>query len=90
VRASDRRQAAIDKIRAECEERWIYPLASDPDTGSVIMCEQCPCLVTPEKFEEAKRAVARLESEEPHARNYVYLVRWFDGVLDCQRTGRVH
>lgn len=81
--------SAAEKIRAECEEPWIYTLGS-ADSGSVILCEKCPCLVTDEKFEAAKRAEAELESGPPNSGPGVYLVRSSDDVLHCHRFGRVH
>jgi hypothetical protein len=76
-KASYRVLSARDRLRAECEERGVaYPLAFDKLTGSIVLCEQCPCLVTPERFDEAAATVAALEATDPALKGSVYLASW--------------
>jgi hypothetical protein len=83
--------SARDRVRAECEERGVaYPLAFDRLTGTIILCEQCPCLVTPERFDEATEAVAELEAADPALKGTVYLASWNEeGQLSITRIGAV-
>jgi len=69
--------SARERLRAECEDRSSVNLfARDSETGSVITCDQCPCLVTPERFDEAAAAVAELEAADPALKGSVYLASW--------------
>ncbi len=71
--------SARERLRAECEERGVaYPLAFDKLTGSIVLCKQCPCLVTEERFDEAAAAVAEIEAADPALRGSVYLASWND------------
>ncbi len=82
--------SARERLRAECEERGVaYPLAFDKLTGALILCEQCPCLVTPERFDEAAEAVSRLEKAAAPSHPGVYLVWWNDSGFGCMRIGLV-
>jgi hypothetical protein len=82
---------ARDRLRAECEERGIaYPLAFDKLTGSIILCEKCFCLVTPERFDEAAEAVAELEAADPALKGSIYLASWNEEEeLSLERIGAV-
>ena len=69
--------SARDRLRAECEDRSsIYLLARDSENGSVVACDQCPCLVTQERFDEAAAAVAELEAADPSLKGSIYLASW--------------
>jgi hypothetical protein len=83
--------SARDRLRAECEERGVaYPLAFDKLTGSIILCERCFCLVTPERFDEAVTATAELEAADPALKGSVYLASWNEEEeLSLMRIGAV-
>jgi hypothetical protein len=69
--------SSAQRLRAECEERGVaYPLGFDHHSGTIILCEQCPCLVTPERFDEAAQAVAELEAADPALNGSIYLASW--------------
>lgn len=69
--------SARERLRAECEDRsGVYLLARHSETGSVITCEQCSCLVTPERFDEMAAAVAELEIADPALKGSIYLASW--------------
>jgi hypothetical protein len=56
--------SARARLRTECQERGIaYPLAFDKMTGTIVLCEQCACLVTEARFDEAAEAVRSLEQK---------------------------
>jgi hypothetical protein len=79
-----------DRLRAECEQRGIaYPLACDELTGSIVLCEQCPCLVTEERYREAMAAVNLLQNAADAAPAGVYLVSWNEWGFGCTRIGLV-
>jgi hypothetical protein len=80
-----------DRLRAECEERGVaYPLAFDKVTGTIVLCEQCPCLVTQEQFDEVAEAVRDLEREPGALLRGVYLVSWDEDGFGCRRITLVH
>jgi hypothetical protein len=83
--------SARDRLRAECEERGVaYPLAFDRLTGSILMSEGCPCLVTEERFAVAAEAVAELEAADPALKGGIYLASWNDqDDLSLKRIGAV-
>ncbi len=83
--------SARERLRAECEERdTAYPLAFDKLTGTIVLCERCPCLVTPERFDEAADAVAELEAADPALKGSVYLASWNkEEELSLKRIGAV-
>jgi hypothetical protein len=82
--------SARDRLRAECEERGAaYPLAFDKLTGTVILCERCPCLVTPERLDEAAEAVRSLEQQPGALPPGVYLVWWDEAGFGCRRIALV-
>lgn len=82
---------AAEKIQAECEDRSsIYLLTRADETGSVVTCDQCPCVVTPERFDEAAAAVAELEAGDPTLKGSIYLASWSDdGAFSIRRIGAV-
>jgi hypothetical protein len=82
--------SARDRLQAECEERGIaYPLAFNKHSGTIILCEQCPCLVTNERYLESWAAVNRLQDEAEATPPGVYLVWWNESGLGCRRIGSV-
>jgi hypothetical protein len=82
--------SARDRLRAECEERGVaYPIAFDKLTGTMILCEQCPCLVTEERFDEAAAAVRSLEQEPGALPPGVYIVWWDEDGFGCRRIALV-
>jgi hypothetical protein len=82
--------SARDRLRAECEERGVaYPLAHDKLTGTIVLCEQCPCLVTEERFADAAEAVKSLEQEPGASPPGLYLVWWDEAGIGCRRIGLV-
>jgi hypothetical protein len=82
--------SARNRLRAECEERGVaYPLAFDKHSGTIILCEQCPCLVTNERYLEARAAVIRLQKASEAAPPGVYLVWWNESGLGCRRIGSI-
>ena len=82
--------SARDRLRAECEQRGVaYLLARDCSSGGVILCEQCPCLVTDERYEQALATVRVLEERSYDAPPGLYLVWWNESGFDCARIGVV-
>jgi hypothetical protein len=90
-RGQMRRSSTAERLKAECEDRSsAYLLACDSETESVITCDQCPSLVTPERFDEATAALAELEAADPTLRGSIYLASWNEEKeLSLKRIGTV-
>jgi len=86
-----KRPSAVERLKAECEERsGVYLSACVGETGSVITNDQCGCLVTPERFDEAAEAVRELEAADPALKGSIYLALWSqEGKFSLKRIGAV-